>query len=126
MEAWTLSPNAKTFQTVKAEHEVKHSAFKVRPPVWLNGYQAREAALEEEPKGFEQGSEILNRPVVCSLGISRKDTSKKQVELDRGLHAWTDLSSDIPLVPGRLCHKCLDAFRKPGSGVYESCFMIGE
>lgn len=28
-------------------------------------------------KGFEQGSEILNRPTVCSLTISNKDVSEK-------------------------------------------------
>ena len=70
----------------------------------------------EPLKGLEQESGFLNRPVVCSLGILEVRTlPRRQVELDRGLHASTDLSSDIPPVPGQLCHKCLDAFRKPWS-----------
>ena len=42
----------------------------------------------EPLKGLEQESGILNRPVVCFLGILEVRTlPRRQVELDRGLHA---------------------------------------
>lgn len=47
MKAWPLNPNAKTFQTVKAEQEAKQRCLLSEAPVSLHGAQAHEAALEE-------------------------------------------------------------------------------